>query len=95
MRNGGLTGLTAVAFGLLAAVWISVAIGASRPTVEASPPEDVHAEHASMVEQMRREVTPQMVEEMNAPRWREMREPGMIAQMEDHQRETDRRLGRG
>lgn len=93
MRTGGLTGLTAVAFGLLAAVWISVAIGASRPAVEA-PVEDVHAQHVSMIEQMRREVTPQMVQEMNEPQWREMRQPRMIAQMEDHQREADRLLGR-
>jgi hypothetical protein len=94
MRTGGLTGLTVVAFALLAAVWMSVAIGASRPAVEAPPSADVHAQHASMVEQMRREVTPQMVEEMNAPQWREMRQPGMIAQMEAHQRESDRLLGR-
>lgn len=89
-----MTGVTAAAFGLLAAVWISAAIGASRPTVEAPLPDDVHTQHTSMIERMRREVTPQMVEEMNAPQWREMRQPGMIAQMEAHQRESDRLLGR-
>jgi hypothetical protein len=93
MRTDGLTGLTVVAFSLLAAVWLSVAFGAVRPTVEA-PVEDVHAQHVSMVEQMRREVSPRMVQEMNEPKWREMRQPGMIAQMEAHLRQADRLRGR-
>jgi hypothetical protein len=93
MRTGGLTGLTVVAFSLLAAVWLSIAFGSARPTVEASV-EDVHAQHVSMVEQMRREVSPRMVQEMNEPRWREMRQPGMIAQMEAHLRQADRLRGR-
>jgi hypothetical protein len=93
MRTDGLTGLTVVAFSLLAAVWLSSAFGAARSTVEA-PVEDVHAQHVSMVEQMRREVSPGMVQEMNEPQWREMRRPGMIAQMEAHQRQADRLRGR-
>jgi hypothetical protein len=47
-----------------------------------------------MIEQMRRHVDPRMVERMNEPAWREIRRPGMLAEMEGHQRAIDRMLGR-
>jgi hypothetical protein len=93
MRSDGLTGLTAVAVAALLAVWLTAAAVTARATNEPLAP-DAHEGHATMIEQMRRGVDPQMVERMNEPAWRERRRPGMLAEMEAHQRATDRMLGR-
>jgi hypothetical protein len=92
MRTDRQTGLTLVTAALLA-VWLSAAAVNARPTIEPLAP-DAHAGHTAMIEQMRRDVDPGMVERMNEPAWREMRRPGMLAEMEAHQRTIDRMLGR-
>jgi hypothetical protein len=93
MRTDALTGLTLVAVAALLAVWLSAAAVTARPMTEPPAP-DTHEDHATMIEQMRRDIDPRMVERMNEPAWREMRRPGMLAEMEAHQRATDRMLGR-
>jgi len=93
VKTNGLTGLTAVAFGLLVAAWLSVASVGMR-TASPPPASNVHAEHVSMVEQMRQDVTSQMVQQMDELEWRQMRESGMVAQMERRQQASDRMLAR-
>lgn len=93
MRTDGTTLLAVTATALLFAVWLSAAAVSVRATVEPLAP-DAHDSHASMIERMRQDVDPRMVEQMNEPEWREMRRPEMLTEMEAHQRATDRMLGR-
>ena len=54
------------------------------------------AAHQQMTEQMRLNTTPAMVEMMNTdPMWQMMRDPGDIAQQDEHQREINVMLGLG
>jgi hypothetical protein len=96
MEPDGSAGRTALAVAAIAlfVVWSSAATVGARSTVEPPTP-GVHESHTAMVERMRRDVDPLMVERMNEPEWRQMRQPGMLAEMEAHQRASDRMLGRG
>lgn len=93
MRTDGLTGLTRLVAAVLAVVWLTVGAVSARSTIEPSAL-DAHEGRAAMIEQLRRDVDPRMVERMNEPAWREMCRPGVLAEMEAHQRATDRMLGR-
>lgn len=53
-------------------------------------------QHRSMMEQMRVDVSPQMLERMNAdPMWELMRSGELTEMMEDQQDQIDQMLGRG
>ena len=86
--------LTVVAAAALIATVIGGFAAADRPEPDPVPLIDMRAEHTSMMEQMRQASTPQMVERMNDPTWRRMREPAHVAEMEAHLRDSDRMLGR-
>lgn len=60
---------------------------------------DLHAmlqQHQDMMEQMRVDASPQMVERMKQdPMYRMLQSGGLLKLMEEHQRSIDRMLARG
>jgi hypothetical protein len=95
MGAGGSSGRAVLAIAAVAlfVIWSAAATVGARSTVAPAAP-GVHESHTAMVEQMRRDIDPLMVERMNEPQWRQMRQPGMLAEMEAYQRASDRMLGR-
>ncbi len=67
----------------------------SAPVIVRSPPDMIQQHHA-MMDQMRSSVSATMNELMNSdPMWQMMRSSALIADLERHEQDIDRMLGRG
>ena len=102
----GLFGITFVALGIM------IGIGARGPDsgpsteglrsdrlthlVETGEAQDMLDQHQAMMDQMRVDATPQMLQLMDAdPMWKLMRNGEFAQMMSDQQEQIDRMLGRG
>ena len=67
----------------------------SAPVIVQSPPDMIQQHHA-MMDQMRSSVSATMNELMNSdPMWQMMRSSALIGDLEQHEQDIDRMLGRG
>jgi hypothetical protein len=79
-----------VAVAVMVAVYASALMAADREGPAGEVGHDPLGEHIAMMQQMRQDVTPEMVQRMNSEEWHWMHDPARLGELEAHMSRVDR-----